>query len=69
MTKKLKIIPTLICFILLISCGFKKINQELNLIYFEEIIITGDKRLSQVLKNNLLLLSNKTAENKHSEPT
>ena len=51
---------------LLMACGFKPINQKnINLIHIQNIKIIGDPRIAYTLKNNILLISNKNAENKY----
>jgi hypothetical protein len=64
--KNIKITSILI-FLLLSSCGFKPINQKNNsLIYFNEIVISGDKRISYSLKNNISLISDETSKNNYN---
>ena len=66
MKKKIKIISIFIFSILLVSCGFKKINQNnKNLIYIQKINIIGERRISYMLKNNILLISNENSKNKY----
>ena len=49
------------------SCGFKPINQRDNkLIYFKNINIVGEQRVSYLIKNNLLLISDNDSENKYN---
>jgi len=51
---------------LLVSCGFKKINQnEISPIYIQNLNIIGDVRDGYILKNNILLISNKNANNRY----
>jgi len=62
--KNIKIIFIFIFSILLVSCGFKKIQQiSDNIIYIQKINIVGDKRIGYLLKNNILLISNKNGQN------
>ena len=64
MTKYIKIISIFIFSILLISCGFKRISQDdRRLVKIQNIKIVGDKRISYLLKNNILIISNKNAKN------
>mgnify|MGYP006217811665 CR=1 FL=1 len=66
MKKKIKIISIFIFSILLVSCGFKQINQNnKNLIYIQKINIIGERRISYILKNNILLISDKNSKNKY----
>ena len=52
MTKKLNII---IIFLLLSACGFKVVKQsELKNYYISNVKTNGDKRISYLIKNNLL---------------
>jgi len=62
--KNIKIIFIFIFSILLVSCGFKKIQQiSDSIIYIQKINIVGDKRIGYLLKNNILLISNKNGQN------
>ena len=64
MAKNIKIIFIFIFSILLVSCGFKKIQQiSDSIIYIQKINIVGDKRIGYLLKNNILLISNKNGQN------
>ena len=66
MKKKIEIIFIFILCLTLNSCGFKKINQrDNNIIYIQNINITGDNRISYKLKNNILLISDSKAKNKY----
>ena len=66
MKKYFKIIFVLVMSLVLMSCGFKKINQKANnLIYVQNINITGDKRFAYILKNNIFLISNKNSNRKY----
>jgi hypothetical protein len=60
-----KIILTFILSILLMSCGFKKINTDENKIFIQDISVIGEKRMSYMLKNNIFLISKKEAKNKY----
>jgi len=55
--KKITISLCIIIIISLSSCGYSKLNNQLNEFKFNSIVINGDKRLSYILKNNLSLLS------------
>ena len=49
-------ITSILIFLLLSSCGFKPINQKNNsLIYFNEIVISGDKRIGYNINLSALL--------------
>ena len=51
----------------LLSCGFKPINKkDGKLIYFNKITISGEKRISYILKNNILLISDQNSKNKYN---
>ena len=63
MRKNIKIITIFIFSILLVSCGYKKNNQKNTSIYIQKINIVGDKRIGYLLKNNILLISNKNGQN------
>ena len=59
MTKKLFFFKVVIILFLLTGCGFKVVNQsELIDFNIENISISGDKRISYIIKNNLLPYSN-----------
>jgi|TARA_B110001452_G_scaffold222783_1_gene195778 hypothetical protein len=52
---------------LLISCGYKPSNQKNNnLVYLQNIEIIGEQRISYILKNNILLVSNKDSKNRYA---
>ena len=51
-------------FFLLLSCGFKKLNDNRELISIESFNITGDKRIGFDIKNQILLISNNDSQNK-----
>ena len=55
--KKITISLCIIIIISLSSCGYSKLNNQLNEFKFNSIVINGDKRLSYILKNNLSILS------------
>ena len=67
MKKKIKnIFSMTILSLFVFSCGFKPINQRDNkLIYFKNINIVGEQRVSYLIKNNLLLISDNDSENKY----
>ena len=56
--KKITISLYILIIISLTSCGYSRLNNQLNDFKFNSIVINGDKRLSYILKNNLGLLSN-----------
>jgi hypothetical protein len=63
--KNIKITSILI-FLLLSSCGFKPINKKnSSLIYFNNIVVSGDKRISYNLKNDILLISDDSSKNNY----
>ena len=66
MKKKIQIILILLISTLLISCGYKKVVQNNEpILYINEISIEGgNKRLEYLVKNEILLISKKNAENK-----
>lgn len=62
--KKNKIIIIIISLLVLASCGFKPINQKnANLIFFSSIDVEGDPRITNYIKNNILIISNKNSKN------
>ena len=61
----MKLILILTFLILLNSCGFKRISRNNNLFYLQKITIEGDKRISQILRNNILVVSNKKSVDKY----
>lgn len=62
---KLKLIFVFI--ILFSSCGFKPINQKTSdLVYLQDINVTGERRAAYILKNDLLLISNKDSLNRYA---
>ena len=60
--KKIKFLLYIIIFIGFVSCGYSKLNNQLNEFKFNRIEINGDKRLSYILKNNLNLISKSESE-------
>tara|TARA_B100000767_G_C19567519_1_gene451782 strand:- start:49 stop:519 length:471 start_codon:yes stop_codon:yes gene_type:complete len=53
------------CFLVLSNCGFKVVNKSLeNNFFIQQINTTGDKRISFIIKNNLLLNSQKNNQKK-----
>jgi len=62
MSKKIIIIFILPFFFL--SCGFKKINMDNPLVDLN-VVIVGENRIAYVIKNNILLISNKDAVKKY----
>ena len=66
MIKKIKIISIFIFSILLVSCGFKIINQTQSLIYIQNINVTGDRQAGSIIKNNIALISNEEAKDKYT---
>ena len=66
MKKKIQIILILLISTLLISCGYKKVVQNNEPILFinKFSIEGGNKRLAYLIKNEILLISKKNAENK-----
>ena len=66
MNKIIKNLYIFIFLILLVSCGFKKINQNYNsAIYIQNIDIIGEKKISDLLKKNILFISKKDSKNKY----
>ena len=65
MSKKINIILIFILSFLVLSCGYKKISQVESQIHFQNVNVTGDKRIGFMLKNDLLLISNKDSEDKY----
>lgn len=63
MSKNNKIAYIFILSFFLVSCGFKKINQDKSDIYLQNINIIGENRLAYLLKNNILLISDENAKN------
>ena len=56
--RKIKFSLIIIIIAGLTSCGYSKLNNQLNEFKFNRIEINGERRLSFILKNNLNLLSN-----------
>jgi outer membrane lipopolysaccharide assembly protein LptE/RlpB len=65
MHKQIKIILIVSCSFLLFSCGFKKVNEKKIDFNFQNVNVIGDKRSAYILKNNILLISNKNSPNKY----
>ena len=64
--KNIKTIYLLI-FLFFLSCGFKPANlKDRNQIFLQEINISGEKKIGYTLKNNILLISNKTSKDKYT---
>ena len=66
MFKKTKVILIFIFSFSLLSCGFKKIDQNNALINLKKINITGEVRDVYILKNNIELISNENAADKYT---
>jgi len=67
MKKNIKIISIIIFSLLLLSCGFKTIKQKGDaVIDIRNIESSGDKRISQIVKNNILLLSDSNSKKKYN---
>ena len=66
---KMKMIKLKLMFVFVVfftSCGFKAINQKTSdLVYLQEINVTGERRAAYILKNDLLLISNKNSLNRY----
>ena len=63
MKKKILIKPI---FLILLSCGFKPINQKNSAtISIQNLEVIGEQRIAYILKNNILLISSKDAKNKY----
>jgi len=64
--KNFKIITILVAASLLLSCGFKRVDQKKNSqIYFQNITIEGEQKIAYLLRNDILYISNKNAKNKY----
>tara|TARA_B110000971_G_C19977126_1_gene485514 strand:+ start:615 stop:1085 length:471 start_codon:yes stop_codon:yes gene_type:complete len=64
--KNIKLILVLIVSLSLTSCGFQKISQRYKEpINLQNVIITGEKKISYTLKNNILLISDSASKNKY----
>ena len=61
----LKIIKIFFLSLLLVSCGFKRVDQIKSQIYLQNINITGDSRLAYTIKNNIILASTQDAKKKY----
>ena len=68
MKKYIKIVPILFLIpLILLSCGFKPINQKNNaVIDIQNLNVIGEQRITYLLKNGILLISNKNSENKYN---
>jgi hypothetical protein len=65
--KKMKNPLIIILTLLLLSCGFKPINQkDNNLINLKNINVVGDQRIAYLIKNNILLISNDNSRNEYN---
>ena len=62
MSLKKKLIYISILLVLLTSCGFKKIIQDTADINLRNINITGETRAAYMLKNSILLISEKNLQ-------
>jgi len=65
MSKNINIIFIFTLSVLLSSCGFKKISQIDNQIYLQNVNVQGESRIAYLIKNDILLISNKDAEIKY----
>jgi hypothetical protein len=64
MSINIKSILIIILPIFLLSCGFKMVNKKNEkLIFIQNIIIEGEKRSVNLLKNNILLISDTNSKN------
>ena len=61
--KKLKFLLSIILLIGISSCGYSRLNGQSNELKFNTIEINGDKRLANILKNKLTLLSKTESKN------
>ena len=65
MKKNICIVIIVLLSVAVSSCGFKKINdQAVNLIYISKFKLEGEKRVGYIIKNQILLISNKLGKNK-----
>jgi hypothetical protein len=65
--KNYKIILLFALTLFMLSCGFKPINKINNqLIHIQNLNVTGEQKVSYLLKNNILLISNSASENKYN---
>ena len=67
MFKNIKIlIISIIILLILNSCGFKQVNnKDSELVYFEEVNVTGDRIVSYAIKNDILLMSKSGSKNNY----
>lgn len=64
MTKKIQTILIIFFSIFLVSCGYKKVFQSnVPIIYIKNFDYTGDNKLGYLIKNEVLLASQKNANN------
>ena len=64
MIKNTKNILIILISVLLLSCGFKPVKQKsINQIYLQSLNIVGEQRIAFLLKNNILLISDKNSKN------
>ena len=66
MLKKNTLTFGLLLLILLPSCGYKKINQDMPLININKIIINEVRPITFKLKNNIILISKDNAKNSYN---
>lgn len=65
--KNYKIILLFTLILFLSSCGFKPINNmNSQLIHIQNLNISGEQKVSYLLKNNILLISNSESKNKYN---
>jgi hypothetical protein len=65
MSKIFKIFSIFAFLMLLVSCGYKKIEQNFSDINILNIKINSKDRIAYSLRNNILLISNKESKNKY----
>ena len=65
MIKNIKVISTFLSLFLLLSCGYKIANQEKTFINLQNVNLSNNSRISQILRNNILLISSKDAGNRY----
>jgi len=64
--KKNKILLLIVSLLILTSCGFKALNQKgENIIFFNNIEVVGDPRITSFIKNNIAIISNEKSANKY----
>ena len=65
--KNIKIVSICVLTILLSGCGYKQINEKSsNIIYLQNIVVTGAPRIAYSIKNNILLISNEDSKNRYT---